>query len=138
MLGEQVVEHARVLHADKGAQHAEHPGRHAQIEAHAVGVPGTCAGAGADDQLVMGQIGHDLVEQRKDGGPAAVDHALAADLDHVGVRQDGQGGRRICLRQQRLVRQGAGHECRAKLRQELVLHDPSHVTSHGPRILAGE
>ena len=41
--------------------------------------------------LCWAQIGDDLVDDREDGGPAAIDHALAADLDDVGVGKDGQG-----------------------------------------------
>ena len=32
VLGEQVVQHAGVLHADEGAEDAHHPGRQAEVE----------------------------------------------------------------------------------------------------------
>ena len=128
-----------MLHADKGAQHAEHPGRHAQIEADAVGVAGAGAGAGAEDQLVLGQIGHEFVEQRKDRGAAAIDEALAADLDDVGGREDGQGGLGVGLGEQGLVASGKAPRGRPPaasgvgLARCLPLQPP-----HGPQSLAGQ
>ena len=43
VLGQEIVQHAGVLHADEGAEDAEHPGRHAEVEADTVGVPGARA-----------------------------------------------------------------------------------------------
>ena len=60
--------------------------------------------------------------QGKHRGAAAVDEALPADLDHVGVGQDGQDRLRLRLSQQRLVGQGALNQRCAKLGQDLALH----------------
>ena len=103
MLGQQVMQHAGVLHADEGAENAHHPGWHTEIETDAVGMAGTSPSAGANDQLVPRKIGDDLVEQGKYGSAPAVDDALPADLDDIGVRA-GWGGRAgIRLDEQRLV-----------------------------------
>ena len=88
VLGQQVVDHARVLHADERAEHAQHAGRHPEVEADAVGVARARAGAGADDHLVAAEVGDDLVDEREHRRAAAVDDALAADLDDVGLGQD--------------------------------------------------
>ena len=103
VLGEQVVEHARVLHADEGAEHAEHAGRQPEVDSDAVGVPRARAGARADDHLVAGQVLDDLLDQREDGRAAPVDEALAADLDDIGLGQDVHGRRLAGLRHQTLV-----------------------------------
>src|SRR5215213_5168360 len=87
-----------------------------------VGVPGPRAGAGADDHLVVSEIGHELIEQRKHRLPATVDEALPTDLDDVGIREDRENRVRLRLRQQCLVGQRAVNECAAQLRQDLVLH----------------
>jgi hypothetical protein len=125
VLGQQVVQHPCILHGNVGAQDAQHPGRHAEIEPDAVRVARSRPGAGANDHLVLSKIGHDLIDHGEDRGPPAVDHTLAADLDHVGVGQNRQHRLGICLGQQRLVRQRPMNERGAKLGQELVLHDPS-------------
>ena len=70
--------------------------------------------------------------QREDRRAAAVDEALPADLDHVGVGQDGQDRLRVRLGQQRLVGQRAVNERCAQLRQDLVLHDLSTATTSCP------
>ncbi len=74
--------------------------------------------------LCSRKVRHDLVEQGKHGGAAAVDEALPADLDDVGVGEDREDRVRLCLRQQRLVGQGAVDERGAQLRQDadLALH----------------
>lgn len=51
-------------------------------------MPGAGACAGSDQQLVVLAGGDDLVHERVNGRPAAVDDALSADLDHRRVRQD--------------------------------------------------
>jgi hypothetical protein len=99
------MEHAGVLHADEGAEDAEHPGRHAEVEADTVGVPGARAGAGANDHLVVGKILDQLIKEREHRGAAAVDEALAPDLDHICLRKDGQDWLGFRLRKQHLVGQ---------------------------------
>ena len=86
--GEQVVQHLRVLPGDRGAEHREDADRQAEIDREAVDVARARAGAGAENHLVLRQVGDDLVDQRIDRRAAPVDDALAADLHHVGPRQD--------------------------------------------------
>ena len=114
----------------KVPEHAQHAGRHAEIETDAVGMAGAGAGAGADDHLVLRQVGDDLVDDREDRGAAAVDEALAADLDHVGVGQDlldRPGG----LRQQAVVGQRAVDQGGAELGEQLRIHHGPHAVSSG-------
>ena len=85
-------------------------------------MPGAGAGAGADQQLVVLAGGDDLVDQRIDGRAAAVDHALPADLDHRGVRQDAEVRRRLRRRQKLRVGQRPLHQERFELRC-CVCHD---------------
>ena len=122
MLGQEIVQHAGVLHADEGAEDAEHPGRHAEVETDTVGVPGASAGAGADDHFVVSEIGHELIEQRKHCLTATVDEALPTDLDDVRIREDREDRVRLRLRQQCLIGEGAVDERAAQLRQDVVLH----------------
>src|SRR4030088_48305 len=80
VLGQQVVNHSSVLHADKRSQHAEDAGRHAEVEPHAIRMPSTGPGARPDDELVALQVRDQLVDQRKYRGSATVDETLAADF----------------------------------------------------------
>ncbi len=52
VLGQEIMDHLGVLYAHKKAKHAQDAGRHAKIEADAVGVPGPRACAGADNHFV--------------------------------------------------------------------------------------
>src|SRR6185295_13914389 len=97
-----------------------HAGGHAEVEAYAVGVPRPRPGAGAEDHLVASKVGDDFLDQREDRRPAAVDEALAADLDDVGVRQDVDQRGSIRSREQLLVVERALHEGVPQLGQEVV------------------
>ena len=122
MLGQQVVHHARVLHADERAHDAQDTGRHPEVQPDAVGVARTGARTRADDHLVVGQIRHDFVNHREDGSTTTVDQALAANLDDVRVWQDGQDRRLVRLGQQGVIGERALGESRTEGGQELVLH----------------
>jgi hypothetical protein len=65
MFSQQIVDHARVLHADERPEHAQNTSRYPEVEPDAVRVSRAGAGARTDDQLVLGQIGHKLVDQWK-------------------------------------------------------------------------
>src|SRR5215471_3980229 len=82
------MNHLGVLYAHEETEHAQHAGWHAEIQADAVGVTRPCTGPGTDDHLVTGQILDDFIDERENGGASAVDEALAADFDHIGVRED--------------------------------------------------
>jgi hypothetical protein len=86
VLGEQIVQHARVLHADEGAEHAEHSRWRAQIDANAIRVASARTRACADDELMVGKVSDDFVDQRKDRSAPAIDDALTADLHDVRSR----------------------------------------------------
>ena len=60
-----------------------------------VEVPRSRTGPCPDQELVVSASIDDLVDQGVDGRPAPVDHALSADLDHRGVGQDAEVGRRV-------------------------------------------
>src|SRR5438477_226859 len=82
------MNHLGILDADKKAEDAQHPGGHAEVEAHAVCMSGARARPGADDHLVPGQVLHELVYQRENRCPPAVDKALPSNFDDVGLGQD--------------------------------------------------
>src|SRR4029453_1690064 len=88
VLRQKVVDHLGVLDANEEAEHAEHAGRYAKIEPNTVGVPGPRPGPGSDDHFVTRQVLDQLFNERENRGSPAVDEALAADLDDVGVRED--------------------------------------------------
>ena len=119
VLGQQVLQHLRVLPGDGGAEHGEHADRQAEIDRQAVDVAGAGAGAGAEDHLVAWQVGDDLVDHRTDRAAAAIHDALAADLHHVDPRQDGEVGRRL----------GGASGCAASLSEPLTSRWPSSVSS---------
>ncbi len=84
---QQERDHQGVLLADAGAQLGQHAGRHAQVQGDGIGVPAARAAAGHDQQLVLRARCHDLLQQRQDHRPAAVDDALPAQLDDVQLGQ---------------------------------------------------
>src|ERR1041384_668053 len=84
MLGEQIVEHARVLHAHESSEHTQHTGRKSEIKRNTVGVSGSCTRTSTDDHFVRAKILDNLLNQRKERHTAAVDDALAADFDDIG------------------------------------------------------
>ena len=88
MLSQQVMNHLGVLYAHEETEHAQHASWHAEIQADAVGVTCPCIGPGANDHLVAGQILDDLIDERKHRGASAIDEALAANFDDVGIRED--------------------------------------------------
>ncbi len=103
VLRQEVVKHPGVLGADEDPHHAQNAGRHAEVEADAVGVPGARAGAGTDEHLVPRKVRHDLVDQGKHSRPSSVDEALASNLDDVGLGQNLHRGLPVELRQPCLV-----------------------------------
>ena len=91
-----------------------------EVEPDAVGVARAGAGAGADDHLVAAEVRDDLVDEREHRGAAAVDDALAADLDDVGVGKNLDNGLGSGFAEQRFVGQGAVHQRTAQRGQEFV------------------
>src|SRR2546425_8491825 len=59
MLGQKIIQHARVLHADERAEHTEHPGGQPKIKTDTISVPGPGAGAGADNHLMVAAVFYD-------------------------------------------------------------------------------
>ena len=116
MFGEELTEHRGVLVGDRGAELRQHAGRKVERRRDRVEVAGARAGAGADQHLVRLAGGDDLLHQRIDGGAAAVDDALAADLDHRRVRQDPKIGRLLRRGLKVRIGQRALHEERLQLR----------------------
>ena len=82
-------------------------------------MPGPCACAGSDQQLVAVASGDNLVHERVDGCPAAVDDALSADLDHRRVRQDPEVRRRVRRCLELRVGQRSLHQERFTLRRRV-------------------
>src|ERR1041384_7466195 len=87
MLGQQIVEHARVLHAHESSEHTQHAGGKSEVKPDAVGVSGSCTRTRADDHFVRAKVFDNLFDQWKECRSAPVDDALAADFDHVGLRE---------------------------------------------------
>ena len=88
VLGEQHLQHARVLHRDGAAEARHHTGWQLEVETHRVGVSGSGATTGADqDVMVLGARGN-LVYERIQRGSTAIHHRLATHLHDFGVRQD--------------------------------------------------
>ena len=119
MLRQELPQHRGVLVGDRGAELREHARRQVEPRRDRVEVAGAGAGAGPDQQLVGLAGGDDLVHQRVDGGAAAVDDALSADLDHRRVRQDPEVRRRLRRRQKLRVGQRTLHEERLELRRRV-------------------
>src|SRR3954469_4824299 len=78
---------------------------------------GACTGANQHHVRLAG--GDDLVNQGIDGGTAAVDDALSADLDDCCIRQDAEVCRRLRGRLKLRVGQGALHEKRLQFRRRV-------------------
>ena len=132
MFGQQVVQHAGVLHAHEGAEHTHDAGWQAQIERHAVGLTGAGTGAGAENHLMAAEVGHDFLDDREHRRPAAVHHALTADFHHIGVGQNlphGSGG----LRQDGGIGERAFHQGSPQRGQQVPVHMGRHnFSSVGP------
>src|SRR4030095_4510924 len=129
MLGQQIVEHARVLHAHESAEHAEHAGGKSEIQPNAVCMPRSGACAGANDHLVTTKIFNELFDQRKHRHSAPVDDALATDLDYVRLRQYLHGSRPACLRHQAFIVERAGQQRITEFGKEVTLHSCSLALS---------
>ena len=84
-------------------------------------MPGARARPGTDDHLVPGQVFYQLVDQRENRRPPAIDEALAADLDNIGLGQDLEGRLRVECSEPGLIRQTAAHQ-RSGQRQNVVVH----------------
>ena len=125
MLGEKLPEHRGVLVGDRGAVLRQHAGRQVERRRDRIEVPGAGAGAGPDQHLMGLARGDDLVDQRVDRGPAAVDHALPADLDHRRVGEDAEVRRRLGRRQKLGIVQRSLHQQRLERRRRL-----GHKTLH--------
>jgi hypothetical protein len=75
-------------------------------------VAGARPGADADDHFVPGRILAQLLDHRVHRGAAAIDQALRADLDDVGIRQDRNGVAVVPVLQGVGRRKGLGGEPR--------------------------
>jgi hypothetical protein len=115
VLGEQLSQHRRVLIGDRGAELRQHAGGQVEAGGDRIEVASARPGAGPDQHFVRLAGGYDLLDQRIDGGAPAVDHALAADLDHIGVRKDAEINCRLRRRDQLGVGQRALHQQRLEL-----------------------
>ena len=102
VLCQKLAQHRRVLVGHGSAELREHAGRQAKPGGDRIEVPGARARSGPDQQLMGLARRDDLFDERVDRGAAAIDHALSADLDHGGVRQDAEVRRFLC----------SGHELR--------------------------
>ena len=94
---EQAREDAPVLAGLGGGEALQVADGQAQVEPDTEDVTGADAGAGEDQQLVLGQDPPQLVDQRQDRVGAAVNDRASADLDYgePGQQADGlpDGGR---------------------------------------------
>ena len=122
MLGQQIVEHSRVLHAHESSKHTQHTGGKSEIKTDAVGVSGSCARTRADDHLVRAKILHNLFNQRKERHSASVDDALAANFDHVGLRQYLDRWRLAGLRHQTFIVERGTQQRSAEVGKKVILH----------------
>ena len=129
VLGEQVMDHARVLHADERAQDAQHAGGEAEVEADAVRVSRSRAGARPDDHLVLADVLDELLDDREDGLASSIDEALPADLDDVGFRENGYRRGLPGLLEERFVGQRSLYEVLPELREDVRFHVTSHLFS---------
>src|SRR5947207_15975882 len=77
-----------MLDTDEETEHAEHAGRHAEIETDAICMPGAGSGTRTDYHLVTGHVLDHLLNQRKHCRTPTVDETLTADLDDVGIGQE--------------------------------------------------
>ena len=116
VLGEQLPQHGGVLIGDRGAELRQHARRQAEPRRYRIEVPRPRARAGADQHLVELARGDDLVHQRIDRRAAAIDDALAADLDHRRIRQDAEIRRRLRRGEKLRIGQRSLHEERLELR----------------------
>ncbi|MCP1836182.1 hypothetical protein ACVIHH_007533 [Bradyrhizobium sp. USDA 4518] len=138
MPGEQLAQHHRVLVGDRGAELRQHAGRQPQPGRDRIEVPGAGARAGPDQDLVRLAGRDDLIDQWVDGGAAAVDDALPADLDHGGIRQDPEVRCRLRRRQKLRIGQRSLHQQRFKLRRRIrhekrPFSNAPGIASVGPR-----
>ncbi|MFT3850364.1 MAG: hypothetical protein QM739_17320 [Propionivibrio sp.] len=141
VLGEKLPEHRGVLVGHRSAELRQHAGRQTESGGDGIEMPGARAGAGPDQQRVDLAGGDDLVHERVNGGPAAVDDALPADLDDARIRQYPEvGGRSGCFGQLR-VGQRSLHEERFELRRRAVHTDSFRrvhsLSRHGGRATDG-
>src|SRR5215471_421627 len=89
-------------------------------------MPRSGPGAGAEDHLVVREVGDNLVDQRQHGVASAVHDTLAADLDDIYPRQDGEIRRCLGGALQRRVAEGSAHKTFAKLCEHGIIGAP-HV-----------
>ena len=80
---EQARQDVAVLAGLAGGERGERADRQAEVEADAVEVAGADAGAGEDEQPMLGQERAQLVDDRQDRFVAAVHDRAAADLDDL-------------------------------------------------------
>jgi hypothetical protein len=69
--------------ASLAAKRGERSDRQAEIEADAIDVAGADAGAGQDEQTVLGQEFSKFIHDREDRVAAAIHDRTAADLHHL-------------------------------------------------------
>ena len=116
------MDHFGILDTDEEAEHAEHAGRHAEIETDAIGVPGAGSGTRTDYHLVTGQVLDHLLNQRKYCGAPTVDETLTADLDDVGIGQDLDDGLSVQQGHLRLISGARTHQSDRHAIQRLAIH----------------
>jgi hypothetical protein len=93
VLGEQILQHLRILPCHRCTEYGEHSNRHPEVDRQAVDVTSPGPRAGTEDHLVSAEVGYDLVDQRHHRGTPPVHDALAADFHDIGPRQDREIGR---------------------------------------------
>ena len=122
MLGKQIVEHARVLHAYESSEHTQHAGRKSEIKRNAVGVSGSCTRTRANDHFVRAEVLDNLFNQWKERHSAPIDNALAANFDHVGFREYLDRRRLAGLRHQTFVVERRTQQRFAEFGEKVILH----------------
>ena len=85
---EQRGEDVAILAGLAGGERGERPDRQAEVEADAVEVAGADAGAGQDEQAMLGQKLAKLIHDRQDRLAAAIHDRAAADLHDLQPGQE--------------------------------------------------
>src|SRR5258708_27268989 len=126
VLRKKVLEHLSILPGDRSTQNSANAHRQAKVDSEAVDVRRPGARAGAEDHLVVREVADNLVDQRHYGAASAVHDSLAADLDDIHPRQDGEIRRRLGGALQRRVAEGSADKPLAELCEHGII-DASHV-----------
>src|SRR5205807_2020337 len=102
-------------------QGRQHAGRKAEVEADAVDVAPPDAGAGRDEQLVVGECVNQLFDDRQDGVPPTVHDRVAADLHDLQPGQELDDGAAGGGQDEVPVEEGLAHQGRGNVDGFIVL-----------------